>query len=136
MNELIHYLLNLAFDCGISYSLVTKDKSYQSISLPDQSFMVINLNCFNHYELPFIIGHEIGHIMNENDGKFKYTYGKVITSEEHAADLYSLNTIFDYATKQYSSYEEPIQFMQQYGIPNRMFDDTVDLFRNNNDLLF
>lgn len=51
---------------------------------------------------------------------------KPLSSEEHKADLYSLNIIYDYAAEQFDTFEEPIQFIQQYGIPFRMLDDTLE----------
>lgn len=135
MNDLISYLLNYAFDHGISYSLVHEDPDYPSAAFPEERFIVINMNCKNPKELPFIIGHEIGHIMNGDSG-LQFYYDTVSSSVEHYADLKSLKVIFNYAALQYDCFNEPIQFMQQYGIPYRMLNDTVKLFRDNDDLLF
>ena len=59
-----------------------------------------------------------------------------IISEERLADLYSLNLIYDYASNQFGCFEEPVQFIQQYGITIRMLDDTCKLFKQNDDLIF
>lgn len=135
MTDLITCLLNYAFDHGISYSLVYEDPDYPSTAFPEEKFVVINMNCKNLKELPFIIGHEIGHIMN-NDNGLQFYCNTVSTPVEHQADLYSLNLIFDYATRQYDCFDEPSEFMQAYGIPVRMYSDVADLFRKHDDLLF
>ncbi|QHJ84389.1 MAG: hypothetical protein [Bacteriophage sp.] len=135
MEDLIKYLLKYAFDHGISCALIWKEQDYQSVALPEKKLIVINQNCKNKYELPFIIGHEIGHIINGDDNE-KFYCGNSINSEERLADLYSLNLIYDYASSQFDTFEEPIQFIQQYGIPERMFKDTVELFEQKNDLVF
>ena len=135
MEDLVKYLLKYAFDHGISCALIRREQSYQSVALPDKKLIVINQNCKNKFELPFIIGHEIGHIIN-GDVNGAFYCGKPINSEERLADLYSLNLIYEYASNQFDTFEEPIQFIQRYGIPERMFKDTVELFEQKNDLIF
>ena len=135
MEDLIKYLLKYAFDHGISCALIQRKQSYQSVALPDKKLIVINQNSKNKFELPFIIGHEIGHIMNGNVNGAFYC-GKPVNSEERLADLYSLNLIYGYASNQFDNFEEPVQFIQQYGIPDRMLDDAYRLFEKNNDLVF
>ena len=135
MEDLVKYLLKYAFDHGISCALIRREQSYQSVALPDKKLIVINQNSKNKFELPFIIGHEIGHIMNGNVNGAFYC-GKPVNSEERLADLYSLNLIYRYASNQFDNFEEPVQFIQQYGIPDRMLDDAYRLFEKNNDLVF
>lgn len=135
MEDLIKYLLKYAFDHGISCALIRREQSYQSVALPDKKLIVINQNSKNKFELPFIIGHEIGHIMN-GDVNGAFYCGKPINSEERLADLYSLNLIYGYASNQFDNFEEPVQFIQQYGIPDRMLEDTYQLFKKNDDLVF
>lgn len=135
MDDLLTYLFRLAFNNKISCALIWKDINYQSVALPKEKLIVINQNCKNKNELPFIVGHEIGHIMN-GDATTSFYCDKPLSSEEHKADLYSLNIIYDYAAEQFDTFEEPIQFVQQYGIPFRMLDDTIELFKGNNKLGF
>lgn len=135
MDDLLTYLFRLAFNNKISCALIWKDINYQSVALPKEKLIVINQNCKNKSELPFIVGHEIGHIMN-GDATTSFYCDKPLSSEEHKADLYSLNIIYDYAAEQFDTFEEPIQFVQQYGIPFRMLDDTLELFKGNNKLGF
>ena len=135
MEDLVKYLLKYAFDHGISCALIRREQSYQSVALPDKKLIVINQNSKNKFELPFIIGHEIGHIMNGNVNGAFYC-GKPVNSEERLADLYSLNLIYGYASNQFDNFEEPVQFIQQYGIPDRMLDDAYRLFKKNDDLVF
>nr|WP_280926576.1 M48 family metalloprotease [Lactobacillus sp. ESL0701] len=135
VNDLIQYLFDFAFNQDIGYLLVPADEDYSSFANKTKKLIIINTNWKNKAELPFIIGHEIGHLIDGDQGISRYC-GTSLTSKERHADLYSLNLIFDYATKQYDCYEEPSQFMQAYGIPTRMYNDVVNLFRNNDDLLF
>ena len=135
MEDLIKYLLKYAFDHGISCALIQREQSYQSVALPDKKLIVINQNSKNKFELPFIIGHEIGHIMNGNVNGAFYC-GKPVNSEERKADLYSLNLIYKYASSQFETFDEPGIFMEQFGIPYRMKGDVYRLFKENDDLVF
>ncbi|RMC55031.1 hypothetical protein [Lactobacillus sp. ESL0261] len=135
MEDLIKYLLKYAFDHGISCALILREQSYQSVALPDKKLIVINQNSKNKFELPFIIGHEIGHIMNGNVNGAFYC-GKPVNSEERKADLYSLNLIYKYASSQFETFDEPGIFMEQFGIPYRIKGDVYRLFKENDDLVF
>lgn len=110
-------------------------KSIAPLADKTRNLIIINTNWKNKSELPFIIGHEIAHLMDGDVG-LSYYCGNALTSKEHHADLYSLNLIFDYATRQYDCFNEPSEFMRAYGIPVRMYDAVVELFRKHNDLLF
>ena len=135
MEDLLKYLLKYAFDHGISCALIRREQSYQSVALPDKKLIVINQNSKNKFELPFIIGHEIGHIMN-GDVNGAFYCGKPVNSEERLADLYSLNLIYGYASNQFDTFEEPIQFIYEYGIPIRMLNDTIELYKKKSNLYF
>lgn len=135
VNDLIQYLFNFAFDHNIGVLLLSTSKEYNSLADKTKKTIIINTNWKNQNEIPFIIGHEIGHLM-DGEPCLSYFCGTSLSSKERTADLFSLNIIFEYATLQYDSFEEPIQFIQQYGIPNRMLDDAYRLFKKNNDLVF
>lgn len=89
MADILAYLFKHAFKNRISCALIWKDANYQSVALL-KKLIVINQNCRNKYELPFIVGREIGHIMNGDENAAFY-YGQPVNSEERLADLYSLN---------------------------------------------
>ena len=133
MNDLIEYLLNYAFDCGIGYKLVHANPDDPSLSLKKHNLMVINLNWHNQSELPLIIGHEIGHFILGDKGVLYYSSFSGQNSEEKSADLYSLNLLYNYACSRGQYFEEPGQFLSAYGIPSRMIDATKELFKRNDD---
>lgn len=133
MNDLIEYLLNYAFDHGIGYKLVHADPYDPSLSLKKHNLMVINLNWHNQSELPFIIGHEIGHFILGDKGILYYSSFAGQNSEEKSADLYSLNLLYDYAYSRGQYFVEPGQFLSAYGIPSRMAEAAKNLFDHNDD---
>ena len=135
VSDLIAWLYSYAFKHRIGvFQLITKPE-YSSLADKSKRLIIINTNWKNKKELPFVIGHEIGHIMAGDPG-LSYYCGTTLTPNERRADLFSLNLIFDYAARQYDCFDEPGIFMSQFGIPYRMKDDTYKLFKNNKDLLF
>lgn len=116
--DLIEYLLNYAFKHGISYTLVQSEPDDPAISFKQERKMYINTNWRNSNEIPFIIGHEIGHLMLGDQGIMYYESFSGQNSEEHSADLYSLNLIYNYSAKKGDSFQEPGTFIQNYGIPS------------------
>lgn len=135
MNDLIEYQFDFAFKHNIGVLQINTKKEYNSLADTSKNLIIVNTNWKNKKELPFIIGHEIGHLI-EGESGLSYYCGTSLTSSERHADLFSLNMIFDYACLQYDSFSEPSQFIQQYGIPIRMFDDASNLFKKHDDLVF
>ncbi|GFO99732.1 hypothetical protein LHEH8_14880 [Lactobacillus helveticus] len=110
--------VNYAFKHGISYTLVQSEPDDPAISFKQERKMYINTNWRNSNEIPFIIGHEIGHLMLGDQGIMYYESFSGQNSEEHSADLYSLNLIYNYSAKKGDSFQEPGTFIQNYGIPS------------------
>ena len=93
--ELIEYLLNYAFKQSLSYILVKGEPYDPALSFKNAHKMVINTNWYNPNELPFIIGHEIGHLMLGDSGIAYWPSFSGQNSEEEEADLFSLKIIYD-----------------------------------------
>ena len=74
--ELIEYLLNYA-----------RGEPYDpALSFKHKHKMIINTNWHNSNELPFIIGHEIGHLMLGDSGIAYWPSFSGQNSEEEEAD--------------------------------------------------
>ncbi|MBP2058942.1 Zn-dependent peptidase ImmA (M78 family) [Lactobacillus colini] len=134
--ELQDALLTFAKNHGISPVLISVDPYYPSVSLKQSRKIIINTNWHNESEIPFSIGHEIGHLMLDDRGVIylKSFAGKC--SEEKPADLYALKLIYDYSKNRGDYFEDPGTFMQCYGIPERMAEATKALFEHDKDLYF
>ncbi|MBA1392968.1 hypothetical protein EQ500_03650 [Lactobacillus sp. XV13L] len=134
---LTKYMLDFASQHHIRVRGVHAEPAETGVAFLKNRKISVNYDMKNSNEFDFVLGHEIGHIMNgDSDNGVAYYCGNPLTSEERKADLYSLNLIFDYAAQQFNTFNEPGVFMEQYGIPYRMFDDTVKLYKRRNDLLF
>ena len=62
-NRLITYLFNYAFDNDIGYVFYKTNPRYPSLAWKWKREIAINMNWHNQDEVPFTIGHEIGHVM-------------------------------------------------------------------------
>lgn len=132
-NDLSMYLLNYAMAHGIGYTLVKAEPNDPSVSFKSANYMVINTNWQKPAEVPFIIAHEIGHLMLGDHGVMYYGSFAGKLSEERPADLYGLKLIYDYACKQGEYFEEPIDFLNAYGIPHRMLNAAATLFETDSE---
>lgn len=98
MEDLIQYLFDFAFDHNLGVAQISGKEDFRSLADKSRDLIIINFNWKDKAELAFIIGHEIGHLM-EGDVGLSYYCGNTLTSKERHADLYSLNLIFDYAAR-------------------------------------
>ncbi|WP_297816697.1 ImmA/IrrE family metallo-endopeptidase [uncultured Lactobacillus sp.] len=128
-NDLITYLLNYAMKHGFSYTLVKADPRNPSVSFKDSKRMFINTNWINKDEIPFTIAHEIGHLMLGDQGIMYFSSFAGQNSEEKPADDFGLKLIYDYSCKMGDGFTEPIDFIQNYGIPHRMLNSAIKLFK-------
>ena len=130
MIDIIDYLFKVSTSLGINFEAIYEAPDFPSISFHKANKMYINLNWKNQWEIPFIIGHEMGHLVNGDIGTWEYQSGPSSKgSKEHNADIFSLKMIFDYAMNQIDAPSEPCDFIDQFGIPAWMYDDTMILFK-------
>jgi hypothetical protein len=135
MSDLVNYLLNYAFDHDIATEIVPLPKHFVPRSIPDRRLIIINSTLSNKPIYPFMIGHEIGHIMNGDNGVLYFQCATARYSTEHEADLYSLKLIFDYSQHRGEPFSTPLKFIQEYGIPLKLEGAAADLFCDGNDLI-
>lgn len=135
-NELQETLVQFAIDHMISVTFLPAEPRVPAFSFKKDRQIIINANWYIPAEIPFTIGHEIGHVMIGEQGvKYFCTYAG-LCSEEKDADLYSLKWIYNYAKKRGDHFSDPGIFMQSYGIPWRMTHAVKDIFDHDHDLLY
>lgn len=135
-NELQESLIKFAIANNISVTFLPGDPYDPAISLKKARQIYINANWHNPAEIPFIIGHEIGHVMMGEQGIIYWSKLGGFCSEEKPADLYSLKWIYEYSKKHADHFSDPGAFMQSYGIPWRMAHAVKVLFKNDHDLIY
>ena len=132
--DLSRYLFKYAKQHGISCVWEPLSDHKPAYAVVNYKLIIVNQNWYRQEEIPFIIGHEIGHILNGDivcncQGRYAvYPY-------EIKADKNSFDIIFDYSLRYGSLITEPGIFIEQYGIPLRMLDYATEVFAKNRSLL-
>lgn len=126
MNSLTNDLLNYAFDHGITYILTRKlEPLTPSIADPLNNLVIINMNWCHPRELPRLISHEIGHVLNHDSGILYFASPTAHSKIEVAADVTGLkillpmyyNKYFDTIDSHNINYD---MVMTQLCIPDRL----------------
>lgn len=147
-NDLLLYICHLIEDHNLGVILSRlDDRHFRSRYLPQKKLIIVNTNWWNPPEVPFMAAHELGHCINGDTGVMYYAHDydwqehdafnrNDDAFKEDQADLYGLNLIWDYASSQVYTCEDPGEFMLQFGIPERLKKVVAKKFENSNDLLF
>lgn len=130
MNDLKIYLINYALQHDIGVIITDKLKPYTT-SQADISTrqIIINENWHRPSEVPFMIAHEIAHILNEDVGIVYYSSFANKTKVEHSANIKAIEILLDYCELQDLTLE-PEQFRQSFGIPTSLSDTVNEEYEN------
>lgn len=135
MEDLLDFLFKYAKSHGYKYSWELLSPNYTCGALPDYKAIIINERYQHENWLPFAVGHEIGHLVNEDTGVCYFDNFRINTDSEYNANLVSLKLIFSYYMKTNNCTTNPLNFMSLYGIPKQMTSQALYLFTNQNDLV-
>lgn len=136
MDDVIRWLCKFAFDHKIN---VTLDKLSFSDDVPScvlGKSIIINTNWRNPNELPFIFAHEIGHVLNEDEGRLYYSTATAHTKIEAAANERAINLLVKYCNCEDLLPENYIDFMELYGIPRQLDEKTQECFMCGNNKIY
>ena len=118
-NNLINWLMNYCFDHDIGACLTNElpdEIGGKSYVIP-ADLVVVNNNWHNELEIPFIIGHELGHLMLGHKRKeFDESPTKRILMER-AANEYSLYLLTEYCDLHEIYFYDKYTFAHAFGIP-------------------
>ncbi|WP_265483710.1 MULTISPECIES: ImmA/IrrE family metallo-endopeptidase [unclassified Lactobacillus] len=103
---------------------VSDTSQVPSFSFPNTIYgfpcIFINLEYYKPLEIPFMVAHEIGHILEGNPDNFIYLHNG-ISQEERQANLFAINLIDSYASERNYHYSSIYQFAQCFNIPNKYY---------------
>lgn len=128
MNEVIRWLVNFAYDHKIG---VTLDNLHFDQEVPSCMFgnsIIINMNWENQDELPFITAHEIGHVLNEDQGPLYYCSASAHNKIEAAANEKAIDLMLNYCVSMDNLISNYTDFMYYYGIPNCLNDKVKERY--------
>lgn len=117
-DEVIKWLMNYALDhnFGVVFTY-NAHKDDPSESFPEFRTAVINANYRNIDEIPFIIGHELGHLILGHDSQNYYSSPAQKIRMERAANEYSLSLLIKYCELHEIYFYNKFVFAKSFGIP-------------------
>ena len=120
MSDVTTYLLNYALDHHIGFELLNGiDSDWPSLAIPERNMMFINTNWYKQEELPMVVAHEIGHMI---DGDSCYLYDQSTISRlksENRANLIAINLLMKYCSDNDIEFNNSMTFLTQFNIPQR-----------------
>lgn len=131
MKEVIEYLLNFAFNKGFGFILTDKLKATTpSCANPTKNKIIVNMNWHNQNELPFQLAHEIGHMLNGDEGILYYSSYSSRSKIERNADNKAIDLLFSYCLNMDEVTINYNDFMKYYGIPNYLEENVRQRYAN------
>lgn len=118
-NDLIRWLINWAFDHDIGVT-ITSDlpADLPHCASAKRRSILINRNYGNPAELPFAFAHELGHVLNGDDGIRYYQSASVHNKCEYQANLAGIRLLLKYCRTNDISVDNPVSFCERFGIPS------------------
>lgn len=117
MDDVLKWLMNYCYDHGIGViydNNLPADAPSDSFSNP--RLVIFNDNYKNENEKPFMLAHEIGHII---DGNAEYYHLAYLGMErgEYSANRFAINLLSQYCLDNDIWFETIYQFAKAFGIP-------------------
>lgn len=75
------------------------------------------MNWRNKWEVPFSFAHELGHLINHDEGVNYYHSVTVHTKTEYRANCTAIDILLSYCYDNDIEIDNPIVFCEQFGIP-------------------
>ncbi|EEW53085.1 putative toxin-antitoxin system, toxin component [Limosilactobacillus antri DSM 16041] len=121
MDKLISYLINYGFDHGISSTLTYElPPDFPSSASSKYKKALINMNWHNKWEVPFSFAHELGHIINGDDGINYYHSFTVHSKTEFEANKTAIDIILAYCRDNDIPTDNSNTLCEQFGIPFKL----------------
>ena len=132
-DDVLTYFVNFAFDRGISTTLTNElSPSAPSCASAKHRKIVLNMNWSNKPEIPFILVHEISHLINHDKGINYYSSSTIHNKTEYKTNLTAIKLLLNYCNKYDLSFDNPILFCETFGIPTNL-NPLVDIAKNSHD---
>lgn len=117
-DELITYLVNWGFDHGFGISFTDQlPASLAGFSSQKDKAVWINTRWRNKPEYGFVVAHELGHLIDGDEGINRYSSPSLSIKNEYAANVQAVRLIKGYADQQDVVITNCMGFCQAFGIP-------------------
>ena len=121
MDDLTKYLINYAFDHGIGVVLTNQlPAELPSAASFQRRKVLINMNWQPKTEIPFIMAHEIAHVLNGDDGTRYYESATIHSKVEYQANLTAVEILLNYCHNLDIEASNPVHLCENFGIPTAL----------------
>ena len=126
MNEYLTAVLNVAFNHNISYEIFNNlGKKTPSAASPKERRIAINANWVDSNQLPFIVAHEIAHVINDDDGYLSFHTSNT-SKIEASANKTAIKILLHEYHRRNDAVPNYVKFMQDFEIPDDLEDCVKD----------
>lgn len=121
MDNVLKWLMNYCLDNGIGIVYGNDlPSNAPSDSLCNPKLVIFNDNYQNENEKPFMMAHEIGHVIEGNPEYYHLAYlGKI--RGEYLANVFAINLLVMYCEDNDIWYDNIYDFAKSFGIPKQYF---------------
>lgn len=120
-NNLVQWLMNWAFDHGISVTMTSEiKKDLPHCASAAKKAVVINMNYGNKNEIPFALAHEIGHVVDDDPGVRYYSSATLHDKAEYRANVFGIQLIQQYCDHEDIHVSNAVKFCEVFGVPSRL----------------
>lgn len=121
MDNILKWLMNYCYDHGIGVVYGNDlPPTAPSDSWCNPKLVIFNDNFHHPNEKPFMMAHEIGHVVEGNPEYYKLAYlGKV--RGEYSANIFAINLLKEYCLDNDIWYENIYDFAKAFGIPTKYY---------------
>lgn len=131
MDIIINALMKYAFKHQIGFVLTQNLGDHTpSASKPKNRMIIVNMNWYNKKEIPFQMAHELGHVINQDEGILYYSSFANKSKYERTANMTGLDILVPiYLDITGYSLDNVSPFMEQFDIPSDLGDDVICRFK-------
>lgn len=123
-NNLVQWLMNWAFDHGISVTMTSEiKKDLPHCASAAKKAVVINMNYGNKNEIPFALAHEIGHVVDDDPGVRYYSSATLHDKAEYRANQFAIKLLKQYCQVNDINCDNQVDFYRRFGIPERLLEN-------------
>ncbi|GHV97851.1 hypothetical protein lacNasYZ03_11280 [Lactobacillus nasalidis] len=128
MDNAIDFAINAVLGYGVGIEITYQRPDFKSCAVVQHNLVIINPNANPKPMLPFVILHELGHIVLAHH-ELDCVSPSAKIKQEHEADEFSTELIWTYSQRLGISYNNAYDFMSAFGIPSKMFGTVVNLMK-------
>lgn len=121
MDDVLKWLLNYCYDHGIGIIYTNKlPTDAPSNAFCNPKLVIFNDNYKNESEKPFMLAHEIGHVIDGNSDYYHLSHLGMARGE-YSANVFAINLLSCYCLDNDIYFESVFEFAEAFGIPKSKY---------------